>query len=401
MEQDSEEAAEMNLKKAERLYRSSVRILKKSQLRNGGCLATPRGERYPYIYPRDHSFCILGFLSAGMVKEAKRGLEFVFSEQLENGAFPQRYDIKGRDASYKPIQIDGTGLILHAFAKYVNQTGDSAFARDNWDRVKKAVNYVTGSIYQEKNLVFTPNSIHEFPPTEEGLEIWANCACCAALRELSGLAERLKLEHDRWRECSNSIKSGILKYMWNSRVESFIKNIRVRESSSVKVEADVSEYAVAYFGILPDKDKRVISTVERIEKELWSNEMGGICRYAKREGRHNGGYGPWPHFTLMICRHYISLGERKMADKYLNWVLKIAHKNELPEHISTRGEFEEYVTDFREAGILRKDRLIMIENARKHPMFRKGIAYITPTLSWPHAEFIMTWNLYNGRFLSK
>jgi len=389
----------MNVKKAEMLYKNSIRILKEIQLKNGGCLATPRGERYPYIYPRDHSLSILAFLSVNATDNARKAMKFIFKEQLRSGAFPQRYDMKGRDASYKPIQIDGTGLILYAFTRYVNQTKDYDFARKNWKKVKKSVNYIIDNIYHEKGLVFTPNSIHEFPPTEEGLEIWANCACYAALRELSRLAEKLKLENKGWERHARSIRASILKYMWNSRIKSFIKNIRIRESSSVKLEPDIAQYAVAYFGILPDKDKRVKSTVKRIEKELWNKDLGGICRYPKREGRHNGGYGPWPQYTLMICKHYINLGNKKKADKYLKWVLNVAHNYELPEHISTKREFEEYVTDFKESGILRKDRMIMIRNARRHPMFKKGTAYITPILSWPHAEFIITWNLYKKRFL--
>lgn len=391
----------VNFKEAEKLYDNSIKILKKVQLRNGGCLATPRGERYPYVYPRDHSFCILAFLSSGLTENAKKALKFVFREQLRSGAFPQRYDTVGRDASYKPIQIDGTGLILQSFTEYANQTQDFNFVRKHWKKIQKAVNYIIECVYNEKNLIFTPNSIHEFPPTEEGLEIWANCSCYAALRDLTKLAEKIELPHGRWGEYSKKIKAGVLKYMWNSRVKSFVKNIRIRESSSVKVETDVSQYAVAYFGLLPDKDKRVVSTVKRIEKELWNNELGGICRYPKREGRHNGGYGPWFHFTLMICRHYINLKNRKKADKYLNWILKSAYKHELPEHISTRKEFEEYVTDFSESGILRKDRTVMIKNARKHRMFKKGIAYITLPLAWPHAEFIRTWNLYKKVFLDK
>ena len=89
----------INKGKAEKIYKKSIEILKKVQLRNGGCLATPKGERYPYVYPRDHAICILGYLSAGMVKEAKKGLTFVLKGQLDNGAFPQRYDTKGNDAS--------------------------------------------------------------------------------------------------------------------------------------------------------------------------------------------------------------------------------------------------------------------------------------------------------------
>ncbi len=388
----------IDTKKAEAIYKKSIEVIKKVQLKNGGCLATPKGERYPYVYPRDHAVIVLGFLSAGLYKRAKKGLEFVFSCQLESGAFPQRIDQDGTDASYKPIQIDGTGLILYALSKYISLTGDTEFARAKWDKVKKAVEYITSNIYKEKQLIFTPNSIHEFPPTEKGLEIWANCVCCSALNKMHELSMILNYNHNMWKEYAIKVKDGILKHMWNSRIGTFVKNIRIHESSSVLVDTDASEYAIAEFGILDDKDKKVISTVADIEKDLWNKDLGGICRYPKYEGRNNGGRGPWPHFTLMLCRHYIRIKDKRKADKYMNWVLKISYKHMLPEHISTVNEFEEYVSDFRQAGLLRKDRLILIENARKHPMFRKGIAYITTPLAWPHAEFIRTYNLYKNAF---
>ncbi len=373
-------------------------MLKKVQLRNGGCLATPKGERYPYVYPRDHAICILGFLSAGLKKEAKKALKFVLDGQLDNGSFPQRYDTVGNDASYKPIQIDGTGLIIYAFTKYIEATDDEEFLNTYWSKIQKAVNYIKQNFHEDKNLVYTPNSIHEFPPMEQGLEIWANCACCAAVRELCELAKKCKKNGQEWVELSHKIQSGIEKYLWNSRVNSFVKLIRLKESSSVDTDIDASQLALCEFGVIPDSDKRMKSTIKRMEKELWHKKLGGLCRYHKYEGRNNGGYGPWPHFTLMLCSHFIRLKNKREADKCLNWVLKTAYKEMLPEHISTVAEFEEYTTDFTEAGLLRKDRLVMIENAKKNPMFKKGIAYITIPLAWAHAEFIRTWNLYKKTF---
>lgn len=390
----------IDTKKAEQIYTKSLEVLKKVQLKNGGCLATLKGERYPYIYPRDHAIIILGFLSAGLNQRAKKALEFVFSAQSESGAFPQRIDTDGKDASYKPIQMDNVGLMLYALSEYIQKTGDLKFGETQWDRVKLAVNYILQNYFEEKQLIFTPNSIHEFPPTEQGLEIWANCICCQAMHRMYELCVRLNHIHEEWKEHEVKMKEGILKYLWNSRLNRFIKNVRIKESSSVLVDIDASEYAVADFGLLSDDDERVISTVKAIEKELWNKELGGLCRYPKYQGRNNGGWGPWPHFTLMVCRHFIRRKDKRKADKYLNWVLKIADQNLLPEHIATKAEFEEYVQDFTEAGLLRPDRLTMIENTRKHVAYRRhkhfkeGVAYITIPLAWPHAEFIRTYNLY-------
>lgn len=389
----------VNIKKAESIYKRSIEILKEVQLKNGGCLATPKGERYPYVYPRDHSICTLGFLAAKLYDRAKKALSFVLSNQLKSGAFPQRYDVHGRDASYKPIQIDGTALIIYSFCRYIEKTKDLEFAKQHWYRLLNAANYIINNIH-EKGLVYTPNSIHEFPPIEQGLEIWANSVCCAALRELNKLSKLLKYK-ENFNLISKRIKRSILKYMWNSRIKGFVKNIRIKESSSVETYTDASTIGLVEFNIIPDKDKRVISTIKNIERDLWNPKLGGICRYPKYEGRNNGGYGPWPHFTLMVCKHFIRRKNKLKADKYLNWVINIAYNNELPEHISTKEEFEEYVIDFSEAGLLRKDRLIMIKNARKHKMFKKGLAYITIPLAWPHAEFIRTWNLYKNIFNPK
>ncbi len=385
-------------KKAESLYRNSIRILRKVQLRSGGCLATPKGERYPYIYPRDNAVCILGFVSAGLFKEARKALDFILHTQLPSGAFPQRVDTDGRDASYKPIQIDGTALNTYALSRYAAESGDTRFALENWKIAESAVEYTLKNIHPEKDLVYTPNSVHEFPPMEEGLEIWANATCLASLEQACLLGKMLKIERPRWLDAANRIRSGINNYMWNSRTKSFIKTIRLKESSSVETDADVSCLALCDFGVFPDKDPKIISTTKMIEEALWNKELGGLCRYPKYQGRNNGGWGPWPHFTLMLARHYIRLGDRDKADMLLGWILKTAWKNELPEHIATTDEFEEYVTDFKDSGILRKDRLLMIENARKHPMFKRGIAYVTLPLAWPHAEFIQTWNLYKGTF---
>ncbi len=388
-------------KKADELYRSSIKVLRSVQTKNGGCLATPKGKRYPYIYPRDNAVCVLGFLSAGLYVEAKKALNFIMKTQLDSGAFPQRVDVRGRDASYKPIQIDGTALTLYSLARYVLSSGDYGFWKRHADAVNRAMRYIEKNIYNEKGLVFTPNSVHEFPPMEEGLEIWANAACAAAAKQAHAVSLEAGTERREWLQLSKTIIKGIDKYMWNSRTGSFVKVIRLRESSSVDIDPDAGILGLVEFGVFDDSNDKILSSIRRIERELWNRELGGLCRYPKYEGRNNGGWGPWPHFTLMLCSHYIRLGERKKAERLLDWTLKVSRNNLLPEHISTKKEFLEYVHDFREAGILRKDRLVMIRNAMRNPMYKKGIAYISLPLAWPHAEFIKAWNLYNERFIER
>jgi len=335
-------------RKAERIYRKSIDVLKDVQLRNGGCLATPKGERYPYVYPRDHAVILLGFLSAGRYDRVKKGLEFALLGQYKNGAFPQRYDMDGRDASYKPIQIDGTALMIIAFVSYYKKMKDKAFLKKHWKRIEKGLQYIISNIDPEKELVFTPNSVHEFPPMEAGLEIWANALSCAALREAGDIALDItgQPSKDLFDGNSHTIWKGIVGYLYNSRVRSFIKNIRLKESSSVETEIDGGVLALCDYGIIGDKESMMKLTIKRLERELWNKKLGGLCRYPKYEGRNNGGWGPWPHFTLMLARHYVRLKDKRNADRCINWCLKITYKDFFPE----QGNFENICDLFDDEG---------------------------------------------------
>lgn len=378
------------VKKSEDLYLSSIKILKKLQFKNGAIFASSPKGRYPYVYPRDHCICILGLISARKYNEAKQALEFILDSQNNNGSFPQRLTKSGKDASYKPIQLDNTGLVLIAFTKFVNETIDKKFLKKHKSKINKSIAYINSNLNKEKYLFYSPNSIHEFPPLERGYEIWVNSICYKALFELKKLKFSTKTNLKK-------LRSSIIKYFWNSSY--FIKTIRIKESSSVQSSIDASSYAIADFNVVDDDNIKILKTIKKIQEKLWHKKLGGICRYPEYIGRNNGGWGPWPHFTLMIARHYIMINDQKKAKKYLNWVIKVADKNLLPEHIALNSDFEKWVNNYHRAGLLRKDRKIMIDNIRKSRYYKNGIAYSVLPLAWPHAEFIRTWNLYKEKFM--
>ena len=386
--------------KPEALFKTSTDFLQKMQPANGGILASPPGNRYPYVYPRDHVVCLLALIELGMHDRAKQALDFILTAQLPDGSFPQRYSQEGKDASYKPKQIDGNGMVLVALEKYIRTTKDMAYALAQWERIKSNVAFIESNMQNDHGLVFSENSIHEFPPFEQGYEIWANSVCDAGIKAAARIAEFInKKQHMvAWQELEKRLRKSILTHLWNSRKKSFIKNIRVGASSSVETDVDASAYAVADYGVLKDSDVHVRMTVERIMQELWHPKLGGICRYPKYEGRNNAGWGPWPHFTLMVARHFIRLHDRKESDRLIAWVTNIAYEGMLPEHLSTKEDFEESFTDYQEAGIMRPDRVVMYTNITAHPSFKKGTAYAVLPLTWPHAEFVMTWNLYKKAF---
>jgi len=361
----------VDIGKADWLYWKSTEALKKSQLKNGGISASPKGTRYPYIYPRDHAMITLALIEAGMIKEAEKAVLFLAKAKTRKGIFPQRLLPSGKDASYAPTQMDATSLSIIAIAKYYKKTKDKKFLRKAWKQIKKSGDFVVSKIDSEKRLVFTPNSIFEFPPLEEGFEIWANSACFLALKETAFLAKELGKKAKKYEKESLRIKKSVLRYLWVPSKKSFAKNLRIGAGASIVKHADPCGYAVAEFEMLPEKDKRIISTVKRIEKELWHSKLGGICRYPKIVGRNPAGHGSWAIFTCMIARHFINTGKRKKAEKYIQWILKNSENGMIPEHVASKADFEEYVMDYSRAGFLDRDLKVMVKNAKKQKRLKK------------------------------
>jgi GH15 family glucan-1,4-alpha-glucosidase len=222
------------------------------------------------------------------------------------------------------------------------------------------------------------------------------------------MGESIGKDVSAWKEEAEKLKESILNRLYSPRRRSFVKCIRVKDKNSnpigydsyasVVIDVDVVEYAPAYFGIISDYDIKTKTTVKRIHKNLWDDELGGLNRYPEAWGRHNGGYGPWCHFTCQLANHYVETDNQEMAELYLGWVVEMSHNYMLPEHISTIERFELWLEDYTNAMILRDSKLTMIKNLKNHPKWKDGLAYVTIPLIWPHAEYIRAYNNYRDKF---
>jgi len=398
----------------EQIYEESIEILRENQHENGGFFASPPSKRYPIIYTRDHTSAILGAISARLFEMAKKGLEFILSAQKPSGEFSQRYDIYGVDASYKDLHIDVCGMVLFALNQYYEAIKDKnneskKFIEKYWNNIEKAVDFILLHKNKEMNLIHTIYSIHEFPAYEMGFEIFANCACCAGILGAVNLGKELNKDVSIWEEESKIIKDSILTKFWSPRRQSFLKNIQVRdknrdpvkydEFASVVSNVDVAEYAPAYFDLIKDNNPKIMNTVKRIDRNLWDSDLDGLNRYPVQIGNEDAGYGSWPLFTCQIARHFAAVKDIEMTEDYLEWVIESAYNYQLPEHISLIERFELWLEDYVSTKLLRDNKLYLIENIRKHPMWEEGLVYVTTPFIWSHAEYIQAYNLYKKQFL--
>lgn len=390
--------AELDWSAMDELAEESVNIILQAQLESGGILTTLSDERLHYIYPRAHLLGTLGLIYAGKFEEAKKALEFAFHGQnRRTGSLPQRWDVNGNDASYRRVEVDATALFLYTFAEYVKKSADYEFAEHYWERVEKAVDFINSKIVPGKNLVLTPNSIHEYAPIDNGYEIWCNALCCAAFRELSSIAEKIRLQYAPL-EKENMIKEAIMSYMWNTRINSFIKTIKVEDAIGVILGPDASTLALAFFNVFADKDERIKGTIRFLEENLKYEALGGLCDYAEQYGREYSGIGANPFFTLMLADHYICIGDRAKAEKYLRWILSVATEKKLPKYVATKEDFEALVSDLNDAGLLDRDLMKLIEATRKHADYANGIAHILEPYIPAHAMLIVVWNRFKEKF---
>lgn len=392
---------EFNEEKLEELFNESIDLIIQAQLDSGGILTTVSSEAQHYVYPRNHLLATLGLIHAGKFEEAKKALEFAFRGQNKRtGALPQRWDRDGNDASYKKVEVDCTALFLYCFAEYVSKSADYEFAERYWERIEKAVDFINSKIVPGKNLVLTPNSIHEYAPIDYGYEIWCNALCCAAFRELIAIAEKIKLQYAPL-EKENLIKEAIMSYMWNSRIKSFIKTIKVEDSVGVILGPDASVLALSFFNVFNDSDERIKSTVAFLEENLRYKELDGLQDYPEQYGREYTGLGASPFFTLLLADHYICLNDRSNAEKYLRWILSVATEKKLPKYVATKEDFEALVSDLNDAGLLDRDTMRLIENTRKHADYANGIAHILEPYIPAHAMLAVVWSRFKEKFKEK
>jgi GH15 family glucan-1,4-alpha-glucosidase len=218
-----------------RLLRQSTAVLKMGQLRerhrgHGQVLASLVPGAWNISWVRDASYAIQGLTASGHAAEARLGLEFMLNAEprqeggrnyyqlnyLERdlglslsaeylisvtryfGDGTEESDVNGAGPN---VELDGWGLFLWALGGYVDTTGDEAFLRTHWPKVRDRVaNLLLEVVNPANGLVHTDSSIWERhwarygqgaePETRKHFTYTTLCAI-AGLRAAAGLATRL------------------------------------------------------------------------------------------------------------------------------------------------------------------------------------------------------------------
>jgi GH15 family glucan-1,4-alpha-glucosidase len=157
--------------------------------------------------------------------------------------------------------------------------------------------------------------------------------CWVAMDRAIGLAEALGKEVDLtlWRRVREQIRDDVLANGWSSRKRAFVQHY---DSDAM----DASNLLIPMVGFLPADDPRVVSTVERIQEELYHDGFVHRYRWEETDDGLGGEEGAFTMCTLWLVGALILLGRLREAQELFEKVLACAnHLGLFSEMVDPRG----------------------------------------------------------------
>lgn len=368
------------------IHDTSLNVIDEVSYSNGAILSSPKDRRYPYVYPRDCVLIDRALLALEEHEKVRKNLEFLLTHQKETGEWAQRYDWRGNPASYKPPQLDCNGLVLHMVGEYYKATQDFDFVQKYWEELTRGAYFIEEHYIPDEQMLFSANSIHEWPPIEAGYDIWTNMTCYAGLGAVYKFSKMLGERNALWLKMRKRLRQGIdHELMVDGRY------IKLNDHQVIE-DADISELASYIVKIENANNIKVRKTVEKITQDLAINE--GISRYLKtygEPGRNNGGYGAYAVYTAWMAQYFTDVDEYKKAGDYTRWFIKYNQEGHLPEHVATKKEFMEWQKQAIHTGRYykegRKEEAERIMNSKEYK--KHELAYWVSPLTLSHGEFLL------------
>jgi GH15 family glucan-1,4-alpha-glucosidase len=376
-----------------RLLEKSLAVIKALQEEDGGILATPLDDAYPYVYPRDAVIMTSALNTLGEYERSKKFYRFLKGVRRPQGEFYQRYNA-GMPYVSNEHELDVTPLVLKGIYDTYRRSGDRSFLEEMWGIVQECASFSETSVDDGVGLVYTSNSIHENRKLEEGFEIWANSATVKGLFDASRIAGALGHDdlREAWEASSRRLLARIVEALYDKEEGTFIKVMR---RSGEKIGApDMSQLAPFYFGVYDD-DAALTRTLERLRGALWNKNIGGFNRFRDFEvvddwHWYTGGTSAaWPFFTLWAARAYKDLGIRESQDSCLAFLDSVVTEDLLiPEKVAPVEGYGEWKANELKFAHRTLNGVRKIESNAHRIRAPGHICWACP-LGWAHAEYIL------------
>jgi len=325
------------------VYSRSLLILRSMCSENGAIIASSDsdiervgGDTYDYVWPRDASWCALALAQCGYHEITRRTFNFILNVITKKGYLLHKYYPTGSFGStWHPvpfIQIDQSGVLLHALWNFYLTTGDIEFVSQHRRQILNLSTFLAEWRDEHK----LPRPSWDLWEEREATTTYSAAAVYAGLHAGSNLARLIGLDDyaSDFDGSANEVREGILEYLYDPELGRFLRSINPRDES-----LDASLLVINEFGVLPPQDSRIAKTVDLVEEKLWVNtNIGGLARYAGdaylRVSPNLIG-NPWILTTLYLSMFRADAGELKKAHRLLEWATARATSTRLlPEQVN-------------------------------------------------------------------
>ena len=338
-------------------------------------LATILESRYPYVYPRDSACASMMFRRMvendldphGEAFSILKGIaKFIAYVQEDSGKWGQRYGLNGQDKAIY-IQEDNTAYGAIILANYLLachfRQEEPEELEDYLKKIKKAIQYALQHFYREEIfLFFSTTGIHE-SAIEKGYSIWVNHVYTHFFNLILQLTKKFDLKGLFDEELSFKCRfcqSVHRRFMLSNR---FVR--RITKEGTFDLRPDVTLMSPVYFQckeehcdscVLDENPDIITNSVNFMVENLWDSELGMLQRYLPFtediETHIHAGNGPWIQYTAMLAQYCYKTGAVERGDTILDQIDKYRTvEGFIPEHLSTKRRFEEFIRLEWEVGL--------------------------------------------------
>jgi glycogen debranching enzyme len=267
------------------------------------------GQRpgFAWFFGRDSFWTALALNAEGDFSTTRTALEFISKYQRADGKIPHEISQGASfvnwftDFPYAYASADATPLYIIAANDYVTQSGDTGFARDNWDRLWKAYQFMRSTYDSQglpQNFGFGHGWVEGGPLLPVKTEFYQSGLGAAALSALSHLAESAG-KNDVAKQLAQEFqekKKLINQVFWSAESDAFA--FALDNSNQKALETTVLTTAPMWFDVAdPEKASSTLRQLAAPEHQAdW-----GMRIISSRASRYDAGgyhYGSvWPLFT--------------------------------------------------------------------------------------------------------
>lgn len=339
------------------LFKRSLMYMRAHVDRDGGIIASLDSDMfqygldtYSYVWPRDASFCVLGFLEAGDLSIAPRFFEFCKDTMTLDGYFMHKYlPDRSLGSSWHPwivdgkpqlpIQEDETAIVVYMLYDYIRRTGDMEVLEKYYEPlVERAANFMVSYRNTRTKL---PEPSYDLWERKRGTSTFTSSCVYGALNAAAELSRMLG--HDanasRYEKTANDVREGILKHLWRDDTGMFYNTI-LAEGDTTFHDATIdvsSAYGVFLFGVLQPDDVRLVRAFESSARRLSEGvASGGLARFEFDDYYHVPGPSvgnPWIITTLWYGQFLTARAHSKDDMKHVRDIFTWTVRHALPSGV--------------------------------------------------------------------